>query len=282
MAAAICQESQNVLVIMTAYFVQFDVLLCVWLAIHCKRIKSIWGRIGQILFCRRRRLNSKGCGVVIRGETAKIGLIRVLTTDDVHMLNMHGAMIEALFPNLKVTSRCIPDHPNGVHDDETEASSEPLVVQLAQEFEAEGCSAIVISCAGDPGLDMARDNVSLPVIGAGEATALVARAFGQKVGVLGIGEDIPVKMKQVLGNLLVHYTTPKGVSTTNDLLESESQTAILEAGRELKKAGAGIIALACTGLSTTQSAAPLKKATGLRVIDPVSAAGLLAYYTVMF
>lgn len=219
---------------------------------------------------------------MIESATAKIGLIRVLTTNDVHMLNMHGTMIEALFPNLEVTSRCIPNHPEGVHDAQTEASSKPLVVQLAQEFETQNCSAIVISCAGDPGLDMARDKVSLPVIGAGEATALVARAFGQKVGVIGIGDDIPTKMKRVLGNLLVRYATPKGVRTTNDLLTAKSQTAILETGLELKNAGAKIIVLACTGLSTARSAAPLRRATGLRVIDPVSAAGLLAYYAVMF
>lgn len=219
---------------------------------------------------------------MIKGAGARIGLIRVLTTDDVHMLNIHGAMIEALFPNLQVTSRCIPDHPEGVHDHETKVTAEPQVAQLAKEFEAEDCSAIIISCADDPGLNLARQTVTLPVIGAGEATALVARAFGQKVGVIGIGTSIPQGMKQVLGSSLVHYLVPEGVTTTNDLLKTKSQSSIIEAGLQLKKAGAGLLALACTGLSTIGSAVPLKKATGLRVIDPVSAAGLMAYYSVTF
>lgn len=213
---------------------------------------------------------------------ARIGLIRVLTTDDVHLLNIHGAMIEALFPNLEVVSRCIPDHWEGVHSDKTQASAEPLVAQLAQDFEAEDCSAIIISCAGDPGLDMARESVSLPVIGAGEATALVARAFGQRVGVLGIGPDIPEGMKRVLGTSLLDYVTPKDVSTTNDLLKTENQPLILEAGLELKARGAKIVALACTGLSTIGSTVSLRKATGLRVIDPVFTSGLLAYHAVTF
>ncbi|MGI6628920.1 MAG: aspartate/glutamate racemase family protein [Bacillota bacterium] len=219
---------------------------------------------------------------MIKGAGARIGLIRVLTTDDVHMLNIHGAMIEALFPNLQVTSRCIPDHPEGVHDHETKVTAEPQVAQLAREFEAEDCSAIIISCADDPGLNLSRQTVTLPVIGAGEATALVARAFGQKVGVIGIGTSIPQGMKQVLGSSLVHYLVPEGVTTTNDLLKTKSQSSIIEAGLQLKKAGAGLLALACTGLSTIGSAVPLKKATGLRVIDPVSAAGLMAYYSVTF
>ena len=46
----------------------------------------------------------------------------------------------------------------------------------------------------------------------------------------------------------------------------------------LKDAGAGAIALACTGMSTAGVANPLAKKTGLPVIDPVTAEGLMAYY----
>ena len=219
---------------------------------------------------------------MLRSAVAKVGLIRVLSTEDSCMLNIHGTIIETLFPSLYVVSRCIPDHPEGVYDQQTEASAEPLVVELAQEFEAEGCSAIIISCAADPGLDTARTCVDVPVIGAGEATALIARAFGQEVGVLGIGKHIPPKMAKILDDMLVSYRVPKDVTVTNDLVNGRSQSAILEVGLELKKDGARIIALACTGLSTAQSAKHLKKATGLRVIDPVSAAGFVAYYSVMF
>jgi allantoin racemase len=214
--------------------------------------------------------------------TAKIGIIRVLTTDDIHLLNMHGTLIEALFPNLDVVSRCIPDHPKGVYESETEASAGPLVVRLAREFEAENCSAVIISCASDPGLDMARKNVGIPVIGAGEAAALMGRAFGRKVGVLGIGGSTPKRMEKILGDLLVGYAKPEGVENTTNLLTAESQRAVLDAGLKLKQAGAEVIVLACTGLSTAGSAAPLSKATGLRVVDAVQAAGFLAYYAVTF
>ena len=109
---------------------------------------------------------------MLRSAVAKVGLIRVLSTEDSCMLNIHGTIIETLFLALYVVSRCIPDHPEGVDDQQTEASAEPLVVELAQEFEAEGCSAIIIRRV-DPGLDTARTCVDVPVIGASELLHLL-------------------------------------------------------------------------------------------------------------
>ncbi len=40
----------------------------------------------------------------------------------------------------------------GIHDDETFAVGVPKVVNLAVELWKEGCQAIIISCAGDPGV----------------------------------------------------------------------------------------------------------------------------------
>ena len=44
----------------------------------------------------------------------RVGLIRVLTTDDQRLLNLHGDILERMYPQLRVTSRCIPGHPEGV------------------------------------------------------------------------------------------------------------------------------------------------------------------------
>ena len=52
-------------------------------------------------------------------KTYKVGLIRVLTTEDEELLQLHGKLIESYFPMFQVVSRCIPDQPEGIHDDET-------------------------------------------------------------------------------------------------------------------------------------------------------------------
>ena len=63
----------------------------------------------------------------------RVGLIRVLTTDDTQLMQMHGALIEQYFPMLQVESRCIPDQPEGIHDDQTMALGVPKVVAMAKE-----------------------------------------------------------------------------------------------------------------------------------------------------
>ena len=57
----------------------------------------------------------------------RVGLIRVLTTDDTQLMQMHGALIEQYFPMLQVESRCIPDQPEGIHDDQTMALGLSLI-----------------------------------------------------------------------------------------------------------------------------------------------------------
>ena len=48
---------------------------------------------------------------VIRMEKKpfQVGLIRVLTSDDQHFVDMHGQIIMDHFPGIQVESRCIPD-----------------------------------------------------------------------------------------------------------------------------------------------------------------------------
>ena len=124
-------------------------------------------------------------------KTYKVGLIRVLTTEDEELLQLHGKLIESYFPMFQVVSRCIPDQPEGIHDDETFAVGVPKVVNLAVELWKEGCQAIIISCAGDPGVPEARQAVPIPVIGAGSSTAALSLFFGSHPAVLGITEDVP-------------------------------------------------------------------------------------------
>ena len=67
-------------------------------------------------------------------KTYKVGLIRVLTTEDEELLELHGKLIQSYFPMLQVVSRCIPEQPQGIHDDETFAVGVPKVVNLAVEL----------------------------------------------------------------------------------------------------------------------------------------------------
>ena len=45
----------------------------------------------------------------------KVGLIRVLTTEDEEVLSAHGKQIMSYFPELQVETKCIPDQYEGIH-----------------------------------------------------------------------------------------------------------------------------------------------------------------------
>ncbi len=211
----------------------------------------------------------------------RIGLIRVLSTDDPELLNRHGRLLEAYIRDrdLQVISRCIEGHPQGLWNQDEIHKAVPKIVRLGQEMEQrDGVAALLVSCAADPGVPELRRAVGVPVVGAGSASAAVALSLGRPVGALGITDWVLPPLSQMLGSRLVGWEIPEGVKTTLDLMSAEGQERFVEAGERLKCQGAGVILLACTGFSTVQAAPMLEERLGLPVIDPLLAAGLIADY----
>ena len=190
-------------------------------------------------------------------EKKKIGLIRVLTTQDQELLQLHGRMIESCFPGLSVESRCIADQDEGIHDEASHAKALPKVLALGRAFAAEKVDAVYISCAGDPGVRLLQRELAVPVVGAGTAMAHVAGAYGVPVGVLGITDDVPEEIAKILGGRIVDSLRPPQIHTTLDLFRSEAMEEFAEAGRALKSKGAKLLLLACTGLATIGAASEL-------------------------
>ena len=71
-------------------------------------------------------------------DKKRIGLIRVLTTDDPEVLGLHGRLILDAFPDPK-WSHAAFRHPKGVYDDSSEEEATPEPWQRRAE---DGVSAI--------------------------------------------------------------------------------------------------------------------------------------------
>ncbi|MDI6871178.1 MAG: aspartate/glutamate racemase family protein [Bacillota bacterium] len=209
-----------------------------------------------------------------------VGVIRVLTTGDPEVLEAHGRLIERSFPDLRVLSRCLPDLPQGVFDQETLGIAEARMVGTAQTLLGEGAEALIVSCMMDPGVELLRKHVSVPVIGAGSAGAALALAYGGKVGLLGIMDEAPGPVGRILGAALVAIAGPAGVRTTVGLLSETGRAAVFAAAARLLEQGAEVLLFGCTGLSTIGVAPELRARFKVPVIDPVLASGLLAWYVV--
>ena len=204
-----------------------------------------------------------------------IGIIRVFTTDVQEILEQHGNVIAKTYEVPTVT-KCIPDQPLGIFNDETEEAAIPKIVKLGKELEQEGCHVIVISCAADPAVTELRKEVSVPVIGAGSSAALNALAIGEPVGVLGITEQPPAVVKNLLGPLYVGNVRPEGVKNTTDLMSADGRKKGLEAAKTLSDQGAKGILFACTGFSTIGLANVLREELNVPIIDAVEAEGMFA------
>lgn len=201
-----------------------------------------------------------------------LGIIRVLTHDDRHFVEEHGRLLEQAY-GLASMSRCIADQRRGIFDAQSEARAVPKIVALGEALVSEGCNALFLSCAADPGLAQLRAAVSVPVISAGSASASVAAMLKRPVAVMGIGEQAPAPFRQWLGED-VPYARPDGVRNTTDLLSAEGRQQALACAAKLYDQGADVIAFSCTGFSTIALADNIRLQLGKIAVDAVSAAGL--------
>ncbi len=207
----------------------------------------------------------------------RIGLIRVLTTEDEELLNQHGKILMEKFPMLEVESRCIPDQYEGIHSHELEVLAVPKIVELAKSFRDK--DMILVSCADDPGVKEIREALpGMPVTGGGETTAALATKYGEKIAVLGIVDYAPKAYLRMIPDKLVAVGRPEGINSTLDLMTSEGKASCIRKAQELKELGAEVIALGCTGLTTIGIAKEIEEATGLTVIDQVLAQGVFAVF----
>lgn len=218
------------------------------------------------------------CGMKKLERHYDVGLIRVVTLPDKELLAKHGKIIEKYFPMLNVVSKAIPEQPLGVYDADTEAIAIPKIVKLANKWEKK-IDVLIVSCAGDPAVSELREMLDIPVIGAGESTALLAKRYGNVFGVLGITDEIPRAYSKILGveNIVGTCDVPD-ITSTIDLMTKTGRTRVINKALELKSMGAEVIALACTGMTTIGIANELEEICEIPVIDPVVAEGLIAYY----
>lgn len=202
----------------------------------------------------------------------KVGIIRVLTTDNQQVLQEHSKLLKQYY-GIESESRCIPDQLTGIFDEASEEKAIPKIIELGKQYEAEGFDAIFLSCAADPGLQQLRSEVTIPVISAGSASARIAALMKLPTAVIGIGEEAPKPFKKYLGEHVL-YDRPEGVRNTTDLLKPEGKQKALAMCQRLYDSGIKVIAFSCTGFSTIDLSSSIRQELGGVAVDAVQAAGL--------
>jgi allantoin racemase len=66
----------------------------------------------------------------------------------------------------------------------------PIMIESVLQAEREGYEAVITGCAGDPGLDAARELVRIPVTGPGESGMMLAALLGFRFSVITILDSV--------------------------------------------------------------------------------------------
>jgi Asp/Glu/hydantoin racemase len=208
----------------------------------------------------------------------RVGIVRVVSLSDPEILNYHGKLLEGIIPGITTESRCINDQPKGVYDENSKSEAALKVVNLIRVF-SNYVDVLIVSCTEDPGVKEAREVSKVPVIGAGRASASLSLFYGDDIGVLGLGEEPPQPIREVLRDRIkVYRGLNKG--TTVDLFTPDGRDKALRAALEVCRSKVDCLLLGCTGFTTINLYRELKYKVAIPVIDPIIASGLIAHYEV--
>ena len=90
-----------------------------------------------------------------------------------------------------ISAVCLERGPASVESIYEDALAAPGVVAAAIQAERDGVDAVVIDCMNDPGMEAAREAVYIPVVGAAQASMLLAAMLAHKFSVVSTaGRDV--------------------------------------------------------------------------------------------
>jgi allantoin racemase len=186
----------------------------------------------------------------------------------------------------KVSASQIDIGPASIESEFDEAMCQPDTILKIIEAENEGCDGVVIDCMGDPGLQAARECVSIPVIGPCETAMHYASMLGHKFSVLTVlKRTVPL-----LQNLSLLYGVSSKVASITPVnipvLELEDDLdytlgRMTEVSIDtIKNDNASVIIFGCTGMlgcSDALKSKLMEKGYDVPVIDPIPLAVQTAY-----
>ncbi len=158
-------------------------------------------------------------------------------------------------PDTEISNVFLDSGPASVESAYDEAIAAPDVVAKVREAEADGIDAVIINCFGDPGLDAARELVSIPVIGPCETSMHVAAMLGHKFSVITVLERIIPELELHAQKYGVGWKLASARSIDLPVLDLEKGRdqfvgrMVAEAVAAIEEDGAHVIVLGCTGLA---------------------------------
>jgi len=161
--------------------------------------------------------------------------------------------------------------PAAIESEEDEARAIPPTLALIRE-QAPHHDAVIIACFSDPGLEQARQLVSIPVVGIEESSLHLGCQLGRRFTILtSRASRVPAKIEHVarlgLSSRLASVRPLEMGVLEMDAEPDRARARILEVGdAAVREDGAEVVVLGCAGLAGHAREAGLT--LGVPVIDP--------------
>lgn len=194
------------------------------------------------------------------------------------MRRRESLLQEWSFHGAKVT---VSDVPGGVTS--IESSYEELLaaagsIDAIRRLEQEGADAVIIGCFGDPGLEPAREMVTMPLIGPGEASLLLAAQLGHRLSIVSVFDSLAAthRYQAYRAGVLDKLASVRGIEVpVLELMRNPDATfaRIVDVGRRcIEEDGADTLVFGCMTMSFLGVAPKLSDALGVPVINAAQAA----------
>ncbi|HUG16616.1 MAG TPA: aspartate/glutamate racemase family protein [Thermomicrobiales bacterium] len=176
-------------------------------------------------------------------------------------------------PGVTVEARSHGTGPRSIESMWEEYLSVPGMMELAVELEREGFDAIVPGCFGDPGIDGARELVSIPVLGPGATSMLVAANLGHRFSIVTVLENVvrPLENLALLTGVAHKLASVRQIGIPVLELNSDPDATfsrLIEVSRAvIEQDHADVLVLGCGTLSFRAS--ELQDAVGVPVVNPL-------------
>lgn len=192
-----------------------------------------------------------------------------------HLLSAHlGADVE-------LHMECLTENHIEIDSALDAALAAPEIIKMAVRAEREGYDAVVLYCFSDPAIDACRELLSIPVVGGGQASILLAPLVGRQAGLLLADASRHAEKQLFIESCGINPARFAGIGGIEgrgvDFWAERGRTLELlaQAGEKLLvQSGVQVLVLGC--LSFLGLAQPLSERLGVPVIDSAVAPVSLA------
>ncbi len=187
--------------------------------------------------------------------------------------NREAALQAFVGSGTTVEARPTGKGPRSIESMWEEYLSIPGLMEAVVELEQEGFDAVVSGCFGDPGIDGARELVSIPVLGTGATSMVVAANIGHRFSIVTVLENVvrPLENLALLTGVGPKLASVRQIGIPVLELNSDPEATfsrLIDVSRDvIEQDRADVLVLGCGTLSFR--AAELQDAVGVPVINPL-------------